>query len=90
MKENDLIEVSMNLRRKLFTVLKEFWEDKKDLSQEHVFFINSTVISSLIAQITYFLFKKDIGSKPQLNYIDDICQFAKQQLVDGLLLNEGE
>ena len=81
MTEEELMMASIELRRKIFNDIKEFWDGKK-LDSEQVFFINSAVIASLTAHVTYLMFKKDIGNEQSLKYIDDICNLAKQQLND--------
>jgi hypothetical protein len=83
MNEKELYNKTTDLRRELYNVMKEFWKNNKNISQDQVFFINSIVISSLVSQIVYMLFKKDIGDKPQLDYIDQICEFAKEHFKQG-------
>lgn len=80
MNDEDLISISIDLRRKLYEDLKEFWINKKNISQEQLLFINSVVMSSLVAQLTHAMFQKDIGQKPLFDYIDRICAIAKEQL----------
>ena len=81
--EDDLRNKTLELRRAIEQVIKKFWIENKGLSMEEVFFINSIVISSLIAQIVYALFRKDIGTDPQCSYIDELCNYAKHQLREG-------
>jgi len=87
MTEEELMMASIELRRKIFEDIREFWDGKK-LNAEQVFFINSAVIASLTAHLTYLMFKKDIGNEPSLRYIDDICELAKKQLNTTTLMME--
>lgn len=80
---NKLIAASIKLRRKLFAVISEFWAENKDLPMEEIFFINSAVFSSLLAQITHSMFKKNGGNDKQLEYIEQVCSFAKEQYKEG-------
>lgn len=86
MNDDEVIEASVDLRRKLFEYLKEFWMSHKNVTQEQMFFINSVVMASLISQIVYAMFQKDIGKKPLFDYIDKICNIAKDQLLDAEFL----
>jgi hypothetical protein len=86
--EEDLTKISIELRRKLFDDLSNFWADKKGLPMDQVFFINSVVISSLVSQTAYMLFKKNIGTSKPAEYIDQICKFAKEQLKSGAWIME--
>lgn len=83
MNDEKLMEISLKLRRTLCDELKKFWAENPKMDMEHIFFINSVTISSLIAQITFSLFKKDIGVLRQLAYIDEVCNFAKEQFKNG-------
>jgi hypothetical protein len=85
MTEKELMMESINLRRKIFDEMREFWSGK-DLDSEQVFFINSVVTASLVAHVTYLMFKKDIGNEPSLSYIDDICELAKKQFNDTTMM----
>lgn len=87
---NDITDISIELRRKLHSVMEEFWLSNKNASKNEIFTINSIVISSLIAHITWSLFKKDIGYEHHFHYIDELCGFAKEQLKDAQLLMKKE
>lgn len=88
MTEDELTKASVVLRRTLYEDMRQFWENHKGLKQDQVFFVNSVVIASLIAQITYLMFKKDIGNAPSFLYIDQMCDLAKQQLHSTSFLKE--
>jgi len=83
MNDNEVIDASVELRVKLYESLKEFWMSHTNVTQEQMFFINSVVTSSLIAQIVHAMFQKDIGKKPLFDYIDKISNIAKEQLLDS-------
>lgn len=84
MNEELMQELALELRRKLFDHMKEFWNEHHELmNMPEIFFINTAVMSSLVSQITYFLFKKDIGLQNQYEYIDQIANVAKSMLKDG-------
>lgn len=88
--DDDLMKISIELRRILFGEFKKFWKDHESLDMEKVFFINSMVLSSLISQLVFMLFKKDIGTQIPCEYIDKICEYSKKMLTDSKLLVEAE
>lgn len=84
MNEELMQELALELRRKLFDDMEKFWnEHHKLMNMTEIFFINTAVMSSLVSQITYYLFKKDIGLQNQYEYIDQIANVAKSMLKDG-------
>jgi len=90
MTDQEVFELGLDLRRTLLNDFKKFWEANKKLDTKQIFFINSTVMSSLIAQIVFLLFKKDVGTKHQCRYIDQMCELSKKMLIDGKhLIDEG-
>ncbi len=81
MTEEEVIELSIELRIKLFNALHEFWLNKENLSKKDVFYINSIMISSLISQTAYSMFKKD-NIIHVSDYIKDICSWSIKQSED--------
>lgn len=80
---SDIIESSLELRRKLFHILKEHISNEKISSNKDRFKIIGIVFSSLLAQVVHAMFQKDIGLDPHFSYIDSVCEMAKKQLEEG-------
>lgn len=83
MNEENIIKLSTNLRQSLYKEWLKFFKKNK-MSCDDAFFINSVVISSLISQVVYSMFKKEVVTISREQYIDEICEFSKIQLKDGL------
>lgn len=79
MTEEKVIEISLEFRRKLFNEMIEFWKNNAGLLPEQMFYINSVVVSSLVAQTAYLMFKKD-NKDVTLKYIKTIYDFALEHL----------
>lgn len=86
MEENNFIELSLNLERKLKGNIEDFFIENEELSPEDRFKIISVTVTSLIASTVYLLFKKNIGHEQQSSYIDQLCDLAKEQLKEGSFL----
>ncbi len=80
MTDEELDQCTLELRANLNKTMMEFWEEHKNFSSKEIFIINSIVNSFMVAQSAFSLFKKDLGLKPMNDYIDNICENAKQQL----------
>ena len=86
MEEQELENKTLKLRRKLYTTMQEFWVENINISQRDIFLINSLVMSSLIAQITFMIFKKEEVKELQEKrneYINELCNLSKEQLKHG-------
>jgi hypothetical protein len=82
MKEDRVADLTIDLHKRLAQVLKEFWlSNEEECKNPHsLFVVNSSVITSLIADITFFMFNKDGSIKVHLEYIDDLADRAKETL----------
>lgn len=81
-----LSSLSIELRRKVMAVFKDFYGDK-ELNLQQAFIINSITFSSIIGEICHFMFKKEVPNEYHYKFIDEVCYDAKAQLklVRGLL-----
>jgi len=87
MTEEDAIKLSVVLRQNIMNVFREFYNVNK-LNIEQSFKINSVVLSSVVAQISFDMFKKDIGTDHPSEYIDSICDMSKMQLKSASMVLE--
>lgn len=76
---NHIQKISLNFRRGIIKEIINFLDENKNLSEDEIFLLFSICFSSVIAQSTNVLFKKDIQDV-KFSYIDSICEYAKGQL----------
>lgn len=81
-----LSSLSIELRRKVMAVFKDFYGDK-ELNLQQTYLINCITFSSIIGEICHYMFKKNVDLKYLYEFIDEVCYDAKAQLkfVRGLL-----
>lgn len=88
--EEKSIEMSIELRRRLFTEFREFWLNYPKEPTNVIFYVNSASLGSLLAHATHLMFKKNLDNETLCKYIDDVCYAAKIQLCEAKeLLNNG-
>lgn len=83
MTEEEVIKLSIKLRKKIYNEIVKFWDENKKVTHQNQFFINSVTSASIVAQLTHIMFRKDIGHEAPFMYIDGVCKAAKEQYVDG-------
>jgi hypothetical protein len=83
--EEKIQKLTLELRRSVFEQIILFWDANKGLSHAEQFLINSFVSSSIIAQLTHIMFRKDIGTMEPFKYIDEVCRFTKEQYEEGAM-----
>lgn len=76
----DKLDIGVDLRRELFSVLADFWIKHSNVDAKEIFTINSIVMTSLFAHITHLMFKKDTDTERLNEYIDSLCKMTKDQL----------
>lgn len=84
--ERDLINISIDLRRKLADNVKYSLLNRDDISLEQILYVSSITVSSLLAQMSSLFF--DFNTEICKEYIDDVCNAAKLQLDDINILRE--
>ena len=78
---DDVEQLSINLRQKLFKQFQIFWKSADSSSMEKVFLINTMGFSSVLTQMVYCMFdKKPENIEAQFEYIDQLAYAAKEQL----------
>ena len=84
-----MIDKSIELRRNIWSILENFWAENQDVGIQEIFYINSVVSSSIMAQLIYMMFKKEgeESFKAREAYIDQIAKLAKEQLRSGHIMN---
>jgi hypothetical protein len=83
MNDDNLAELAIELRTKMYFVFQKFWQDKKP-SKKDVFTITCTAMSSILAQITWTFFKKPSPKNVTDGFIDGLAEATKIQLEDFL------